>query len=102
MITEAFEIDYGAKVPLRFEHYIVRSQAQDHFLGVIIEYVSRNVVMKTASAMDDVKLCRLIERISIGICKEYAPTKNYGIRKAEIRSVILALINQYKGEITNE
>jgi hypothetical protein len=102
MITETFEIDYGAKRPLKFEPYTVRNDEQDRFLGVIIEYVSRNVVMKTATAMDDVKLCRLIERISIELCKEHAPTKNYGIKKAEIRSVVFALINQQKERLRNE
>lgn len=96
MHAEPFAIDYGAKRPLQFEPYIVATEAQDHFLGVIAEYVRRNVVMSTAAKMDNVKLCRLIERVAIEICKEHAPARNYGIRKAEIRSVILALINEHR------
>ncbi|WP_418039197.1 hypothetical protein [Paenibacillus xylanilyticus] len=100
MITEPFEIDYGAKVPLKFQPYVNDSYVREDFLSVIYDHVRRNIVMSTAAKMDDAQLCRLIEKTAISICKAYSPTKNYGIKKAEIRAAILALITQYKGEIT--
>lgn len=101
MITEAFEIDYGAKRNLRFEPYVIDSYVREDFLAVIYGHVERNVTMSTAVKMEDARLYRLIEKTAISICKAYSPTKNYGIPKAEIRAAILALINHYKGEVTN-
>ncbi|GAS85657.1 hypothetical protein [Paenibacillus amylolyticus] len=102
MITEPFTVDYGAKVPLKFEPYAIDSYVREDFLSVIYDHAGRNIVMSTAVKMDDTRLCRLIEKTAISICKEYSPMKNYGIKKSEIRAAILALINHYKGEITNE
>ncbi|WJH30471.1 hypothetical protein N6H13_07450 [Paenibacillus sp. CC-CFT742] len=100
MITEPFTVDYGAKVPLKFEPYISDRYVREDFLSVIHDHVRRNIVMSTATKMDDTRLYRLIEKTAISICKEYSPTKNYGIKKAEIRAAILALITHYKGEIS--
>ncbi|NUU74251.1 hypothetical protein [Paenibacillus xylanilyticus] len=102
MITEAFTVDYGAKVPLKFEPYVIDSYVREDFLSVIYDHASRNIIMSTAVKMDDARLYRLIEKTAISICKSYSPTTNYGIKKAEIRAAILALITHYKGEITNE
>lgn len=102
MITEPFTVDYGAKRTLRFEPYVIDSYVREDFLSVIYGHVERNVVMSTAVKMEGARLYRLIEKTAISICKAYSPTKNYGITKAEIRAAILALINHYKGAITNE
>ncbi|UOK62854.1 hypothetical protein MT997_32775 [Paenibacillus sp. OVF10] len=99
MITEPFTVDYGAKVPLKFEPYSIDSYVREDFLSVIYDHASRNIIMSTAVKMDDTRLYRLIEKTTISICKEYSPTKNYGIRKSEIRAAILVLINHYKGEM---
>lgn len=96
MITEPFEISYGASRPLRFEPYVLDSYEREDFLTVIYNHVYRSFVMSTVVKLEEPRLCRLIEKATIEICKEHAPTKNFGIKKAEIRAAILALIDGHK------
>lgn len=87
MIGE-WSIDYGAKRPLKFQTYAINSEEREWFFEVIYEFVVFHVNIETYNAMDEVKQCRLIEKIAIMLCKAESPTRKYDIKKAEIRSAI--------------
>ncbi|CDN45393.1 hypothetical protein [Paenibacillus sp. P22] len=82
------EIEYGAKRPLVFEDYDIRNHWRKALYIKIDDYIRGNVRADTLVGYDLAQRCRRIEKVAIEICKSYAPTRNYGIKKAEIRTAI--------------
>jgi hypothetical protein len=103
MIAEEFAIEYGASRPLKFKTYVIDSEEKEWFLDAVMEFVAVSVNIETADAMDEQNLYRLIEKISILVCKAESPTANYGITKPEVRSAVKYAIKAtsaatYRGE----
>ena len=87
------ELDYGAKRRLSFEPYIIDS-LEKHILFAELEgFLMRELVFDTWLNLDDVRKCRLLEKLAIMFCKAVAPTRDYGVTKAEIRDAIIQVID---------
>lgn len=94
-MNEMISVDYGAKWPIKFEQFPADEVPELH--DDLIDYVGRRIVIETWRDMDDVKRCKLIEKITIEFCKETSPKKNYGIGQAEIRGGIIEAIDIFGG-----
>lgn len=98
---EEYSVDYGAKRPLKFTTYNPDCDEADEFFDFILEYVAaRANGAEHLRNMTAVNMFKLIERFSTQICYEASPTKNYGIKKSEIRSVVRYALDHLMKEET--
>ncbi|MEK6993452.1 hypothetical protein NST08_24600 [Paenibacillus sp. FSL K6-1566] len=88
-------VDYGARWPIKFGQF--PADEVPELYEALIEFVGSVIVIDTWVAMDDVKKCKLIEKISIEFCKRSSPKKIYGVGQAEIRGGIIDAIDMYEG-----
>ncbi|SMF91222.1 hypothetical protein SAMN05661091_5381 [Paenibacillus uliginis N3/975] len=88
-------VDYGARWPIRFEPF--PSDEVPELYDELIAFVGRQIVIGTWCGMDDVKRCKLIEKITIEFCKETSPKKTYGVGQAMVRGGIIEAIDIYGG-----
>ncbi|MBE1443895.1 hypothetical protein GGC63_003349 [Paenibacillus sp. OAS669] len=88
-MTEEFEIDYGARRPLTFRHYVIDSEVKEWFLDAVGQYVAGHINIETVIKMDRAQFYRLVEKSAILLCRIYSPTAKYGITKAEVRSAVV-------------
>ncbi|GIO93543.1 hypothetical protein [Paenibacillus lactis] len=88
-------VDYGARWPIKFEQF--PADEVPELYEALIEFVGSVIVIDTWGAMDDVKKCKLIEKITIEFCKRTSPKKIYGVGQAEIRGGIIDAIDIYGG-----
>lgn len=88
-------IEYGARWPINFEPFPVDEVPE--LYEALIEFVGSMIVIDTWLAMDDVKKCKLIEKITIEFCKRTSPKKIYGVGQAEVRGGIIDAIDIYEG-----
>lgn len=86
-------VEYGAKRPLKFEPFIIDSPEKHFLFSTVDAFVCREMTLDTWMSLDDVKKCKLLEKIAIMFCKEEAPTREYGVTKAEIRDGIIQVID---------
>jgi len=77
------------KRPLKLAPYIIDSQAADAYLDTIIGYVIRAANKPHHLAkMEPAKFWALLERLATMFCKDYAPTRQHGLTKPEVRGAI--------------
>ncbi|GIP21057.1 hypothetical protein [Paenibacillus sp. J22TS3] len=88
-------VDYGARWPIKFVPFPVDEVPE--LYDRLIDFASRGIVIETWRKMDDVKRCKLIEKVTIEFCKETSPKRNYGVGQAEIRGGIIEAIDITEG-----
>ncbi|MCV9948263.1 hypothetical protein [Paenibacillus sp. BT-177] len=86
---KAFSVEYGAKRPLTFRPPNIDTLEKQFLFDGMDEYVSKRVTKKQLESLSDESVYRLVEKFAIEVCKAESPTKNYGIKKAEVRYAIL-------------
>lgn len=60
----------------------------DEFFTKLHDYVAANVNLKTYHTMTEDKREKLKTRMTILACKEFAPKKNYGVSRDEVRQFV--------------
>ncbi|PAK55414.1 hypothetical protein [Paenibacillus sp. 7541] len=88
-------IDYGAKVPIKFERF--PADEVPELYDELIGFVHGWLVIDTWCRMGDVQRCKIIEKLAIEFCKETSPKRNNGIGQAMVRGGIIDAIDIYGG-----
>ncbi|GAB6927119.1 hypothetical protein JCM10914A_11020 [Paenibacillus sp. JCM 10914] len=88
-------VEYGARWPIKFESFPA-DEVPELYEG-LIEFVGSRIGIETWRGMDDVKKCRLIEKITIEFCKETSPKKTYGVGQAMVRGGIIEALDIFGG-----
>lgn len=92
-----YEVDYGAKRPLKFEEFLIDSPEVEQLFNDIVRFVGGWLNVSTFANLDIVGQCRLLEKTAIEACKALKPTRDYGISKAKVRDAIVQAIEIYGG-----
>ncbi|MDO3682163.1 hypothetical protein [Paenibacillus ehimensis] len=100
MVTVYYEdgstfVQYAeGKRPLKFDVYLIDSPESDAYLDTIIDFVIATANKPEHIAkMEPAKYWALIERLGTMFCRAYSPTKNHGVTKAKIRSVVYFVLD---------
>ena len=88
-------VSYGARWPIKFEPF--PADELPELYEELISFVGRRINIETWRGMDDVKKCRLIEKITIEFCKVTSPKKSYGVGQAEVRGGIIEALDIFGG-----
>ncbi|MHA2853406.1 hypothetical protein ACXZ7E_05445 [Paenibacillus lautus] len=88
-------VEYGASWPIKFEPF--PAEEVPELYDELITFVGVRINIDTWCAMDDVKRCRLIEKLTIEFCKETSPKKTCGVGQAMVRGGIIDALDIYGG-----
>lgn len=88
-------VHYGARWAIKFEQF--PSVEVPELYEELLDFVRGSLVIGTWRNMDDVKRCKLIEKLTIEFCKANSPKRTYGVGQAEIRGGIIDAIDIYGG-----
>lgn len=88
-------VEYGARWPIKFEPFPADEVPELH--DELITFVGNRINIETWRDLDDVKRCRLIEKLTIEFCKETSPKKTYGVGQAMVRGGIIDALDIFGG-----
>lgn len=88
-------VEYGARWAIKFEPF--PADEVPELYDDLIDFVRGRIVIETWNGLDDVKRCRLIEKITIEFCKETSPKKTYGVGQAMVRGGIIEALDIFGG-----
>ncbi|RED86199.1 hypothetical protein [Cohnella phaseoli] len=87
-------IEYAeGKRPLKVTAYVIDCFDRDIQLSHIVKYVeaAANAPVHVAK-MEPTKFYALVERLATTVCREFSPTRNWGVTKPEIRGAVLFVL----------
>ncbi|KQN97592.1 hypothetical protein [Paenibacillus sp. Leaf72] len=87
-------INYAeGKRPLKIVTYHINDEVYDGYFSEIVRFVQAEANAPShVIQMEESKFFALAERLATVFCKAYAPTRNAGITKPEIRAAILFVL----------
>ncbi|MEC0253618.1 hypothetical protein [Paenibacillus lautus] len=88
-------VEYGARWPIKFEPFPVDEVPE--LFDELIRFVGGRINIETWRELDDVKRCRLIEKLTIEFCKETSPKKTYGVGQAMVRGGVVEALDIFGG-----
>lgn len=92
-----YEVEYGAKRPLKFEEFVIECPEVGWLFDDIVDFVGRWLNVTTFANLDVIGQCRLLEKTAIEACKALKPTRDYGVSKAKVRDAIVKAIEIHGG-----
>lgn len=69
----------------------------ERFFSSAIEFIGVNTDFKAFEKMSEESRKKWIEKLTIMVCYEFAPRRNYDISKDTIRLLVIDVIDSYRG-----
>jgi hypothetical protein len=81
------------KRPLKIEPFFIECAEDEAIFKQIDTYIARvSNAPSNLAKMEESKFYALVERLSVMVCKEFSPLRNWGVTKQEIRGIVLFIL----------
>jgi hypothetical protein len=95
---QPWEVEYGGKKPMKFSPLMIDEEESGRydFILMMHSYILFETNTKSIDKLEHESFYKLVEKISILVCKQFAPTKRMGITKPEVRTLVEYTIKNNK------
>lgn len=81
------------KRPLKIEPFVLECAEDKSIFKQVDSYITRvSNAPSNLAKMDESRFYALVERLSVMVCKEFSPSRNWGVTKQEIRGIVLFIL----------